>query len=52
MARSAGLRITERPAHEVWICERDPDHDHARALRTAELRAATHHTYSSASQRK
>lgn len=41
MARSAGLRITDRPAHEVWICERDEAADHARPLRTAELRAAT-----------
>jgi len=41
MARSAGLRIASHPAHEVWICKRDRDHDHARALRTIELRAAT-----------
>lgn len=41
MARSAGLRIADRPAHEVWICKRDEQHDHARDLRTAELRAAT-----------
>jgi tRNA (mo5U34)-methyltransferase len=40
MARSAGLRIADHPAHEVWICERDEQHDHARDLRTAELRAA------------
>ena len=48
MARSAGLRITARPAHEVWICERDSDSDHARPLRAAELRAATQRS----SQRK
>jgi tRNA (mo5U34)-methyltransferase len=41
MARSAGLQIAARPAHEVWICKRDPEHDDARDLRTAELRAAT-----------
>jgi tRNA (mo5U34)-methyltransferase len=41
MARSAGLRVTANPAHEVWICERDDEGDHARALRLAELRAAT-----------
>jgi tRNA (mo5U34)-methyltransferase len=41
MARSAGLRISEHPAHEVWICERDKENDHARDLRIAELRAAT-----------
>src|SRR3954452_14129942 len=41
MTRSAALRITERPAHEIWICERDAAGDHSRNLRTAELRAAT-----------
>ena len=41
MTRSAGLSITDHPAHEVWICERDEAHDHARDLRTSELRAAT-----------
>ena len=41
MARSAGLRVTERPGHEIWICERDAENDHARDLRTMELRAAT-----------
>jgi len=41
MARSAGLRIAERPAHEFWICERDEENDHARDLRRTELRAAT-----------
>jgi len=41
MARSTGLEITDRPAHEIWICKRDPANDHTRDLRTAELRAAT-----------
>ena len=41
MARSAGLRIAEHPAHEVWICEPDGEDDHTRDLRIAELRAAT-----------
>jgi tRNA (mo5U34)-methyltransferase len=41
MVRSAGLRIAEHPAHEIWVCERDPAEDHAGELRTAELRAAT-----------
>ena len=41
MARSAGLRVTDRPGHEIWTCERDEANDHARELRTAELRAAT-----------
>jgi len=40
MARSAGLRISDRPAHEIWICER-AENDPARDLRVAELRAAT-----------
>jgi tRNA (mo5U34)-methyltransferase len=41
MVRSAGLRVASHPAHEFWICEPDPDHDQARELRDAELRAAT-----------
>ena len=41
MARSAGLRVTDRPGHEIWICEREQEHDHARDLRTMELLAAT-----------
>jgi tRNA (mo5U34)-methyltransferase len=41
MARSAGLRVAERPGHEIWICERDEANDRARDLRTLELRAAT-----------
>jgi len=41
MARSAGLRVTERPGHEIWICQRDEASDHARDLRTMELLAAT-----------
>lgn len=41
MARSAGLRVRERPGHEIWICERDEANDHARDLRTMELLAAT-----------
>ena len=41
MARSAGLRVRGRPGHEIWICERDEAHDHARDLRTMELLAAT-----------
>ncbi len=41
MARSAGLRVSERPGHEIWICEPDSAHDHARWLRIPELRAAT-----------
>ncbi|HKF82074.1 MAG TPA: TIGR04290 family methyltransferase [Solirubrobacterales bacterium] len=41
MARSAGLRVTERPGHEIWICERDEANDHDRDLRTIELQAAT-----------
>jgi hypothetical protein len=35
------MRIAERPAHEFWICEPDPDGDHGRELRRAELEAAT-----------
>lgn len=41
MARSAGLRVTERPGHEIWICARNETGDRARDLRAMELRAAT-----------
>jgi tRNA (mo5U34)-methyltransferase len=41
MVRSAGMRVVQTPAHEMYVCERDPDHDHAAALREEELRAAT-----------
>ena len=41
MARSAGLHIAQHPGHEIWICKRDEAGDHARDLRTLELRAAT-----------
>jgi tRNA (mo5U34)-methyltransferase len=41
MARSAGLRVAERPGHEIWICAADPAHDYAHDLRLAELQAAT-----------
>jgi len=41
MARSAGLRVVERPGHEIWLCEREEEGDHARDLRTMELLAAT-----------
>jgi tRNA (mo5U34)-methyltransferase len=41
MLRSAGLRVTATPGHEIYVCEPDPDADHGRAARIAELRAAT-----------
>ena len=41
MARSAGLRVTGRPGHEIWICERDEGGGQSRDLRTMELLAAT-----------
>jgi tRNA (mo5U34)-methyltransferase len=41
MVRSAGLKVGERPGHEIWVCERDEAHDHAHDLRAMELRAAT-----------
>lgn len=41
MARSSGLRVSERPGHEIWICARDEESDRSRDLRTMELRAAT-----------
>jgi tRNA (mo5U34)-methyltransferase len=41
MLRSAGMRVDARPAHEFWVCTRDPrGAPHAEAVR-AELDAAT-----------
>jgi tRNA (mo5U34)-methyltransferase len=40
MLRSAGLRVIESPAHEMYVCERDDGDDPAWALRRAELNAA------------
>jgi tRNA (mo5U34)-methyltransferase len=39
--RSAGLRVTGTPAHEVYVCEPASETDSGRAERLAELRAAT-----------
>jgi tRNA (mo5U34)-methyltransferase len=39
MLRSAGMRVTATPAHEIYVCEPTADHDHARAFREAELAA-------------
>jgi tRNA (mo5U34)-methyltransferase len=36
MLRSTGMRVTARPGHEMWMCERETPFAHA-----AELRAAT-----------
>jgi tRNA (mo5U34)-methyltransferase len=41
MLRSAGLRVTATPGHEIYVCEADPPADDDRAARLAELRAAT-----------
>jgi tRNA (mo5U34)-methyltransferase len=41
MLRSAGLRVTEQPGHEIYLCEADPAADHGREARAVELRAAT-----------
>jgi tRNA (mo5U34)-methyltransferase len=42
MVRSAGLRVTATPGHEIYLCERNGDEDPlTRELRVAELRAAT-----------
>jgi tRNA (mo5U34)-methyltransferase len=40
MARSAGLKVVDAPAHEVYVCEAADD-DPARFFRVPELRAAT-----------
>jgi tRNA (mo5U34)-methyltransferase len=39
MVRSAGMRVADAPGHEIYVCERDPENDHARELRQAELRS-------------
>ena len=39
MLRSAGMRVTATPDHEIYVCEPDPEHDHARFFRAAELDA-------------
>jgi tRNA (mo5U34)-methyltransferase len=39
MLRSAGMRVTAVPAHEIYVCEPDPEHDHARPFRSGELDA-------------
>ena len=39
MLRSAGLRVTNRPGHEIYICE--PDHTAQRRADTAEFQSAT-----------
>jgi tRNA (mo5U34)-methyltransferase len=39
MLRSAGMRVTAIPDHEIYVCEPDPEHDHARFFRAAELDA-------------
>jgi tRNA (mo5U34)-methyltransferase len=37
MIRSTGLRVVDRPGHEIWLCEREAPSPH-----TAELHAAAH----------
>jgi tRNA (mo5U34)-methyltransferase len=41
MLRSAGLRVTATPGHEIYVCEADRAGDARRGERLAELRAAT-----------
>jgi tRNA (mo5U34)-methyltransferase len=41
MLRSAGLRITATPGHELYVCEPDTSADHDRRARRDELRAAS-----------
>jgi tRNA (mo5U34)-methyltransferase len=42
MLRSSGLRVTERPAHEMYLCEPDPRGDAwPRGRGASELRSAT-----------
>jgi tRNA (mo5U34)-methyltransferase len=43
LVRSIGQRVVATPAHEFYICEPDPEHDHARYFRRAELGAILRH---------
>ena len=52
MVRSAGMRVTAAPAHEIYVCEPDPDHDPARAFRVAELDAVLRRGAPQSSSRK
>ncbi len=49
MARSAGLKVVDRPGHEIYVCEPAGDDDPARSFREAELASAMRQ---SPSQRK
>ncbi|HEU5033487.1 MAG TPA: TIGR04290 family methyltransferase [Mycobacteriales bacterium] len=39
MLRSAGLRVTARPGHEIWVCERERPNPHRTELAAANGRA-------------
>jgi tRNA (mo5U34)-methyltransferase len=39
MLRSSGLRVTVRPAHEIYVCEPDPRSDDHRAVYESQLRS-------------
>jgi tRNA (mo5U34)-methyltransferase len=41
MLRSAGLRVSATPGHEIYVCEPDCGADHGRTARIAELRSAS-----------
>ncbi len=41
MVRSTGLRVTARPGHELWVCERDRDNPHLEELDQATGRRAS-----------
>jgi tRNA (mo5U34)-methyltransferase len=52
MVRSGGMRVIATPAHEVYVCEPDPEHDHARFFREAELDAVLRRQPLGSSSRK
>ena len=41
MLRSAGLRIVDRPGHEIYLCEPDPQAAERRAMYASQLAAVT-----------
>ena len=41
MLRSSGLRVVERPGHEIYLCAPDPQRAHARRLYASQLAAAS-----------
>jgi tRNA (mo5U34)-methyltransferase len=41
MLRSSGLRVVDRPGHEIYLCEPDPKAAERRAMYASQLAAVT-----------